>query len=253
MDDDARAMEIFMEVQRGLPRQGPGNDDSTRRALTYCGDLPQQPSVLDIGCGPGMQTFVLAETLQANVTAVDLHAEYLAELEQHAAAAGLAGRVTAIWGDMNDLQLAPGSFDLIWAEGAAYIMGVANALRSWKPLLKPGGYIGLSELLWLTDDPPAEVKRFFDDAYPAMGDIRSNCRFFVDAGYDLVGHFTLPDNAWWDDYYTPLEAKLPALREKYHGDDEAMSYVQMTECEIEVRRKFGAAYGYEFFITQVAF
>ena len=32
MDDDARAMEVFMDVQRGLPRQGPGHDDATRRA-----------------------------------------------------------------------------------------------------------------------------------------------------------------------------------------------------------------------------
>lgn len=249
--DDERAMEIFMDVQRGLPRQGPGNDDATRRALAYCQDLPDQSSVLDIGCGPGMQTLVLAEALHGFVTAVDLHQEYLYELQDRADVAGMSDRIMPILGDMNDLQLAAGSFDLIWSEGAAYIMGVANALRAWKSFLKPRGYIGLSELLWLTNDPPLEVKSFFQDEYPAMSDIETNLAMFVECGYSIVGHFTLPDHAWWDDYYTPLKAKLPQLREKYRNDDQAMVCIDMTETEIEVRQKFGTTYGYEFFVAQV--
>ena len=70
--------------------------------------------------------------------------------------AGLGERITPLRADMAALSFAPARFDLIWAEGSAYIMGVANALRAWKAFLKPHGYLALSELLWLTDDPPGE-------------------------------------------------------------------------------------------------
>ena len=58
----------------------------------------------------------------------------------------------------------------------------------------------------------------------------------------------LPDTAWWDDYYAPLADKLPMLRQKYRDDDEALGVVEMTQREIEMRRKFGDSYGYEFFV-----
>jgi len=61
MDDiDPRLLEVFFDVQRGLPRQGVGDSESTRKALALCSQLPDKPVVLDIGCGPGMQTIVLA-------------------------------------------------------------------------------------------------------------------------------------------------------------------------------------------------
>ncbi len=152
---------------------------------------------------------------------------------------------------MNDLQLPPNSFDLIWAEGSAYIMGVENALKTWKRFLKPRGYIGLSELLWITNDPPIEAKRFFQDEYPAMSDVETNLAMFAQCGYSLVCHFTLPDHAWWTNYYAPLQAKLPQLQEKYRSDEQAMSYIDLTQTEIEMRQKFGTMYGYEFFVAQV--
>ena len=71
------------------------------------------------------------------------------------------------------------------------------------------------------------------------------------AGYALVGDFTLPDSAWWDDYYTPLEAKLPSLRRRYSGDEEALGVVAMTEAEIDMRRRFPRSYGYQFFVARI--
>ena len=250
--DESHAMEVFFDIQRGLPRQGPGSDDETRRALSYCRELPARPSVLDVGCGPGMQTLVLAETLNAHVSAVDLHQEYLDELRIRAAKTGLSDRIKPQLADMSDLSYPPASFDLIWAEGSAYIMGVGNALRTWKRLLKPQGYIGLTELVWLIDDPPQEVKRFFDAEYSVMGNVDANLSIATDAGYRLLAHFTLPDSAWWDDYYTPLRRKLPGLRDKYCNDEAALGLVTMTETEIAMREKYRTAFGYEFIVMQVS-
>lgn len=249
--DEPRMTEVFMDIQRGLPRQGPGNDAATLRALCYCKDLPERPDVLDIGCGPGQQSFVLADTLNARVTAVDIHQEYLDELVSRSTEAGFGEQIAPMLADMTALTFEAERFDLIWAEGSAYIMGVANALRAWKAFLKPHGYLVLSELLWLSDDPPCEVAAFFAEAYPPMTDTEGNLAIFAQEGYRVIDLFTIPDEAWWDDYYTPLEAKLPSLREKYSGDQDALELIQLTETEIGMRKAYGESYGYEFFVSQV--
>lgn len=249
MDRDPHRLKVFWEVQRGLPRQGPGNDESTLRALALCRGVPPRPSVLDIGCGPGMQTLALARALTGPITAVDLHPEYLVQLEEAACNGGVADRVTTIVADMRALPFAGASFDLVWSEGAAYIMGFAHALAEWRRLLRPGGCLAVSELVWLTPDPPAEVAAFFGQEYPAMTDIETNLGLIEAAGYEVLGHLTLPEAAWWDAYYAPLVAKLPALRDRYRGDPEALAVVEGTAREVEMRRRYPDAYGYELFVA----
>ena len=251
MNENQRVMEIFMEMHRGLPRQGPGSDELTRRAIAAIpDDLPAQPQVLDIGCGPGMQSLVLAQELNADVFAVDLFQEFLDQLAQSAEAAGLADRIHTRAADMQDLPFEPQQFDVIWAEGSAYIMGIANALQTWKSFLKPGGYLVFSEAVWLQANPPADVAAFWQAEYPAITDIEGNLNIIQNSGYRTIEHFTLPDAAWWQYYYTPLEAKHPALREKYAGDSEALSIIDGSQHEIAIRRDYGEWYSYEFFITQ---
>ena len=251
MDEGARSLEVFLDVQRGLPRQGPGRDTSTREALALCRGLPERSAVLDVGCGPGMQTLVLAEALDGPITAVDLHQEYLDALTARVEAAGLAGRIEIVAGDMNDLPFPRQSFDLIWAEGSAYLMGVDKALAAWRRFLKPDGFAALTELVWLRPEPPAEVADFFAAEYPDMKDVAANVEIMESCGYAPSGHFTLPDAAWWEHYYTPLEAKLPALAEKYADDEMALGVVETTRREIDMRRRYPDWYGYEFLVGRV--
>ena len=70
------------------------------------------------------------------------------------------------------------------------------------------------------------------------------------AGYELVANFTLPDSAWWEPYYTPLLARLPALESKYAGYPEGLEVIAATRREVEIRRKFASSYGYEFFVAR---
>ena len=90
MADHERLPEVFFELHRDLPREGPGDDASTLRALAMCTELPAQPDVLDVGCGPGMQTLALATATGGTVTAVDAHEPFLDQLRQRAEAAGCA-------------------------------------------------------------------------------------------------------------------------------------------------------------------
>lgn len=150
---------VFFAVHKDMPREGPGDRASIVAALGLAGPLPARPDVLDIACGPGGQTLDLAELLpDARITALDGHRPFLRDLEARARTAGVLDRIDIVHGDMARLPYAPQSFDLIWCEGAAYIVGFEAALAAWKPLLRPGGVLALTEPVWLKPDPPAPVR-----------------------------------------------------------------------------------------------
>ncbi|MCY3650960.1 MAG: methyltransferase domain-containing protein [Acidimicrobiaceae bacterium] len=249
MSSDARLAAVFRDIHQGLPRQGPGTDAATLAALESCAGLPEQARVLDIGCGPGMQTLAIARSRNAQVVAVDVDETFLAQLNQSARAAALADRITTRAFDMNELPFNDGEFDLVWSEGAAYIMGFAAALRQWRPLLRPGGYLMVSELCWTTHPRPQPVAEFFAEAYPPMTDVESRLADIAAHGYEVVGHLTLPDEGWWTHYYTPLEKKLPSLRARYANDQAAGELIDATQREIDMRRQYRDTYCYEYFVA----
>lgn len=250
MGEKPKLLDVFFEVQRGLPRQGPGSEQSTLAAYRLCFNVPDDANVLDIGCGPGMQTITLAEACPGTIIAVDTCDEYLDELRLRLRNSKLADRVEVSNADMGKLPFSGQSFDLIWSEGAAYIVGIAAALKTWRPLLRGNGYLAFTELVWLEQQPPSTVVEFWHSEYPAMMSVGAVKELISETGYELVGDFTLPDSDWWENYYTPLEAKLPSLQKKYAGDEEALGVIAMTEAEIAMRRQYSNSYGYQFFVVR---
>jgi len=65
-------MEHFMQLYGELPRAGPGDNRSTQRAFGMIKGLSPEPRILDIGCGPGVQTFELAKLTSGCIVALDL-------------------------------------------------------------------------------------------------------------------------------------------------------------------------------------
>ena len=161
--------EAFFRLYEGLPRQGPGSDACTLEALRRLPALPAQPRILDLGCGAGRQTLVLADALGARVVAVDLHRPFLDQLEAAARERGLADRVETRCADMGALELPPGSVDLLWSEGAIYLLGFEDGLRRFRPWLAPGGLAAVTECSWLGAARPDEAAAFWRAAYPASG------------------------------------------------------------------------------------
>jgi ubiquinone/menaquinone biosynthesis C-methylase UbiE len=251
VSDAARLANLFLAIQEGLPRQGPGTDDATLAALELCSGLTEPFRMLDIGCGPGMQTLAVARAREAQVVAVDLEPTYLTQLRDAAADAGLRGTIATRRLDMSDLPFADGAFDVVWSEGAAYVIGVPTALEEWGRLIRPGGYLVVSDLCWTTAAPPQPLAEFFAEEYPSMTAVESRTAEFARRGYELVGHFTLPEVGWWLHYYEPLERKLPALRERYAHDDAALDLIESTQTEIDMRRRYPDAYGYEYFVARL--
>ena len=211
-EPNPRFWEIFFEVYEPLPRQGPGNRACAEKALGLCRDLPRSPAVLDLGCGAGGQTLHLASLTPGSIVAIDSHAPSIERLRATVAERGLAERVRPVVGDMAQPGIPPESFDLVWSEGALYNIGIENALRLCRGLLRPGGYLAFTDAVWRKESPPPEVKASFDLDYPTMGRVPDVLAAIGKTGFSLVGHFTLPDEAWWEDFYTPMEQRIEVLR-----------------------------------------
>jgi predicted O-methyltransferase YrrM len=90
--------DIFAEIHGGIPREGPGDSASTRRALSMLVDLPPAPHILDVGSGPGMQTIDIARNVDGEITALDHNREYLAEVEKRARASGVGQQIETVEG-----------------------------------------------------------------------------------------------------------------------------------------------------------
>ena len=144
--NEENLMQYFFDIHSDLPREGPGDRESTSKAFSMLKDLNKNPRILDIGCGPGMQTLDLADLTDGKIIAVDFHQPFLDHLSEKARKKGVADRVQVVYADMASLNFEPETFDLIWSEGAAYIMEVENALTSWKRLLKKRGYLAITEI-----------------------------------------------------------------------------------------------------------
>ena len=249
--NEQEMMEVFFEIHKDTPREGPGDFWSTRKAFSMLTDLPNEPNVLDIGCGPGKQTLDLIRLSAGKIIAVDMHQPFLDAFNEKVAQQGLADRITVLNGDMFDLGFEEKTFDLIWAEGSIYIIGFEQGLRTWLPLLKKDGYLAATELTWLKPDAPEEARAFWGEAYPAMQDVEANLKIVEQAGYRLIGHFTIPESAWWSDYYNPVEKRLANLREKYKTNIEAMGVLESEQREIDLFRKYSDYYGYVFYLMRV--
>lgn len=233
-----------------LDQVGPGSDGSTLAALADLGPIPDGGAIYDLGCGPGRQTLALARALGRPVTAVDVNRTFLDRLIVRAEAAGLGEAVAVNEASMVALDAAPQSIDLIWSEGAVYIVGVEAALKHWWPLLSPGGCVAFTELVWLTDSPPEEAARFWRYAYPAMTGMAETRLACARQGYEVVGTRPLSADDWRTGYYQPLGRRLEALAARAAEWPELAAVLAEVADEMAVFDAHHGSFTYVFFLLR---
>ena len=244
MSMDDAIYEVFAPLSQGAP----GNDAETLRALDAVPGRDSVRQVLDLGVGRGRTTFALVRALRAaHVTAVEIHSPFVEQMITRSFEAGVSNRVRFLCGDMEALDIADGSMDLVWAEGSIYLVGIERALAMWRPWLRTGGCIAFSDFVWWTDEPSREVAEFWASEYPGMATeaaIRSTAEA---VGYRVISTFRMSKEAH-DAYYVPLEERVTELAESIDAD--VLAVLEILRKEIDVARRFAAEAGYTFFIIQ---
>ena len=236
-------MNDFMHVFEALERWGPGSESETNRAIS---NLPNSPSnVLEIGCGKGLATRVLAKTLNAKIIATDNEQSALDSINEDIAQLGLSEKVSTQCASMTDLPFEQGTFDLVWAEASAYIMGVEKALAGWKPLLTSNGVLVFSDLVMLTSTPSEAVQAFWQKEYPDIQTIETRRAQIAKAGYDIVSDFTFEQSSW-DNYYLPLKTRAEQLAPSMENS----AALKDIQAEVEFYLKHQAEFGYQMFVLK---
>lgn len=197
-------MNPFLQLHSGLMREGPGTVEDVHWALQVA-RTPLRAQMCDAGCGPGADAVTLAAARPAGtVHAIDQLRHFV--MFARARLSQFGSRVTVEQGDMARLS---GPYDLIWSAGAAYFLGVTEALNIWGKALAPGGRIAFSEPC-LLGKPSAEVAEFWAE-YPEITDYNGIVVRVRKAGCRVLDH-RMVIGAGWENYYRPLQARIDLLR-----------------------------------------
>lgn len=243
--------EFFFELyNEKSDRQGPGTKEATIKAFNTIPLKNEKLNILDVGCGNGTQTFYLAEIADGKITATDYYEHFLDELNLRKEGKTLRAEIETIQADMNDLPFPEKYFDIIWSEGAVYIMGFANGLEKWKRFIRDEGYLVVTEACWIKDNVPQEVNKWWESEYPEIGTIQDKLDVITEKGYLAIDYFILPEESWTDNYYKSIHKSMVSFEEKYKDNPEALSVSKMTHYEIDMYEKYKAYYSYVFFIMK---
>jgi SAM-dependent methyltransferase len=186
---------------------------------------------------------LLAQHTQAHIHSLDNLDQSLHRLAQRAASAQLEKRITTVNGSMDNLPFSPHSFDVIWCENSAYVIGFERALSIWRPFLREDGTLVVSDLIWLRENPAEDVKTFWKSEYPDMTSLAIRRRQIGTHGYVLLGTHALGHKAWAN-YYQPLAQRIGEVRDQMVGSET----ITALELEIEMlRRQVEGEFNYIFF------
>jgi ubiquinone/menaquinone biosynthesis C-methylase UbiE len=231
-----------------MKRQGPGSPEVTIKALSFVDNLTKESRIIDVGCGSGGQTMVLAQHAPGQVTGVDIFPDFIDPFNENVRKLGLQDRVKGIIGSMMDLPFEEEELDLIWSEGAIYFMGFENGLREWNKFLKKGGYVAVTEASWFTEERPDEINDFWMGAYPGIDTIPNQVAQMQRAGYMPVASFILPENCWLEHYYDHHSKAQEIFLKKHAGNKAAVDFIDYQRYEERLYHKYKEYYGYTFFI-----
>ncbi|MFX1285946.1 MAG: class I SAM-dependent methyltransferase [Promethearchaeota archaeon] len=199
----------------------------TRKAFLMLPEL-ESPRILDIGCGSGVPTIELAKLSNGKIIGIDKDQSLLDKLKKKIEGEGLTRQVKTKKCSLFEIDFPDASFDIIWAEGVAFV-DFKKRLKMWKRLIKK------NKFLVLHDDNK---------------NISKKLKIIPNLGYRLVGHFSLPEDSWWTEYYLPLEKKLIKLRSKYSNDPQALKIIEKNQKEVDLVKKNPKEVGSTFYIMQ---
>jgi ubiquinone/menaquinone biosynthesis C-methylase UbiE len=141
----AHTAAIIQNLEEANPLRKP-----TLRSIITALNFAPGSAGLDIGCGIGLQTLLLAEATgpEGSITGMDISAELLDYARQKIAASPLARQISFKQGDMHSLPFPDDSFDWVWsADCAGYPSGdLLPVLKEIARVVRPGGRVAI--LAW---------------------------------------------------------------------------------------------------------
>jgi predicted O-methyltransferase YrrM len=255
MEQENEIMDAYTVIFDQMTHLGPGDSVTTRNMVERLRPhLPSASRVGDFGCGVGSSALVLAQSYPgARVLALDAHAPFIARLESTAGSMGLEQRISAVEGDMAEppsLEGIAGGFDLVWAESSIYNIGRSKAFTRWRPLLKPGGWLVFSDIVWQCEPAARSEKAsaFWAREYTDITTADAVVDELIAAGYDPLDP-VVSGRECWSNYYEPLRDRLRLLARKGNCSPALIDVMAEFEREIDVFDCVGDEVALTFFLA----
>lgn len=138
----------------------PGGPTLTRK-LANALLIGRDSIVLDVACGRGESARVLAAHFGCRVVGVDYSAENIACAKSLVEEAGLSDKIRFVQGDAEHLPFDLDAFDVVICECSLCIFpNVAIALDEFRRVLRPSGYLGISDVV-LNEPVPESLQDLF--------------------------------------------------------------------------------------------
>lgn len=145
MQYSAQTNAVIQSLEQANPLREP-----TLRSIIAALNLAPGSRGLDIGCGIGLQTLLLADATKPNghVTGLDISAELLDYARNRIQSSPLAERIAFKEGDLKNLPFPENTFDWVWsADCVGYPSGdLLSALKEIFRVVRPGGRVAI--LAW---------------------------------------------------------------------------------------------------------
>jgi SAM-dependent methyltransferase len=133
-----------------------GGLHATRELLALC-HVSAAKRVLDVGCGVGVAPCLVARRHGCLVVGVDSSPKMLEWARARVHKEGVAEKVELREADALGLPFESGAFDLVMSESVlAFVPDKARAIAEMVRVLRPGGWLGINDGVWLRPPPPRD-------------------------------------------------------------------------------------------------
>ena len=189
----------------------------------------ENPRILDVGCGSGVPTVELAKLSGGEVTGIDIDQSCIDDFNRKIREEHLSDRVEAFNISLAEMKFPDETFDIVWSEGVVGNIGFETSLKEWRRLLKRDGYLVIHY----------QVSRVAD-VLPRIAQL----------GYSLADTVPLPEDAWWTEFYKPIEEKMDTLLHKYRDNVDALKLLKQYKTEMDMVKKNPSNFSCAFYIMK---
>jgi ubiquinone/menaquinone biosynthesis C-methylase UbiE len=191
----------------------------------------RNPLILDVGCGSGVPTIELAKLSKGKIVAIEPNLFLLNKLKKKIKNEGLSGHIITKNQSIFDSNFSGDSFDIIWVEGVLNAIGFVTGLKKFQRILKPDGFLVIHDGIKIVSYKLNKIQNY---------------------GFKLINFFELPQDAWWKEYYQPLEKLLSKLKIKHKNvtNQSDKDIIKKYQTEINMIKQNPKQYISAFYIMQ---
>lgn len=184
----------------------------------------ENPRILDVGCGTGVPTLMVAEKLNGKITAIDTDTKSIAVFRSKVKELNLSDRIRLSNCSLFDIEVENNQYDLVIAEGLLNVIGFQKGFLRIKKLLKRKGFIIIHD----------ELKNQ-----------NEKIEFIGNNSCKILDSFVLDEQVWWNGYFKCLEKEISSIT-----NNELLKLFEYDLQEIKLFKKNPSPYTSVYYIIE---